>query len=191
MTSSLFFPILSLGAAVALFFVYLQPTYGKIGMAREEVMRLQSTLDSAREVEAARDRLVSKYNAIPPADLDRLKKILPDHIDTVHLILEVDKIASTYGMKLGGIAITEQGAESSSPTLPEGDIGAVAPGVVTFSFEVTSSYETFLQFLHDLEHSLRILDITALSFTPGGVEDSKKSNYYTFSVSLQTYWLPQ
>ena len=68
----LLFPLLSIAAAIALFFVYLKPTYGEIGVAREEAARLQTTLDSAREIQSVRDRLQSKYNAIPASDLERL-----------------------------------------------------------------------------------------------------------------------
>ena len=189
--SSLLFPLLSIGTAIALFFFYLQPTYGEIGKAREEVAHLEATLESAQEIQLERDRLVSKYKAIPAADLERLEKILPDHADNVRLILEIDTIAKSYGMTLDdlNIAKTDQTAASSNPG---GNTGESPVGTITFSFRTSSSYETFLQFMQDLEHSLRVVDITTLSIVPGGREGAKSINdYYTFSVTLQAYWSPK
>jgi Tfp pilus assembly protein PilO len=191
--SSLLFPLLSVSTAIVLFFFFLRPTYGEIGAAREEVAHLRSTLDSAQEIQLERDRLVSKYNAIPVADLERLEKILPDHVDNVRLILEIDTVAKGYGMTLNDLIITEskQIDSSNSSTKGVGGAGTAPLGIVTFSFRTSSSYETFLQFLQDLEHSLRIVDITSLSFTPGGRENTKSiNNYYTFTVTLQAYWSP-
>ncbi|MCK9345263.1 MAG: hypothetical protein M0P64_04085 [Candidatus Pacebacteria bacterium] len=60
----------------------------------------------------------------------------------------------------------------------------------------TSTYETFQLFLNDLERSLGVINVTALSFTPASAEtaDSKKSKVpqqtvYQFTLNLETYSL--
>jgi Tfp pilus assembly protein PilO len=56
-------------------------------------------------------------------------------------------------------------------------------GSVSLGFSVTASYEDFLAFLQDLEHSLRILDVEKLAFT------GEQGGKYTFDFTIRTYWL--
>ena len=51
------------------------------------------------------------------------------------------------------------------------------------SFKVSAPYENFVKFMKDLEQSLRIVDVTALSFK------ANANNIYDYSVSIKTYWL--
>jgi len=57
-------------------------------------------------------------------------------------------------------------------------------GTLTLSFSTTASYTTFLAFLHDIEESLRLIDITSVQFN-----SSDLSQLYDYSVSIKTYWL--
>jgi Tfp pilus assembly protein PilO len=52
------------------------------------------------------------------------------------------------------------------------------------SFKVDSDYETFVSFLQDVEKSLRIVDVTDLTFTA-----PDKSTNYDFGITIKTYWL--
>ena len=66
--------------------------------------------------------------------------------------------------------------------------GAVGPnskkyGTISLTFSVTSSYESFLAFLADIESSQRLVDVSSLAFSAG------VDNNYTFNVTIQTYWL--
>ena len=57
-------------------------------------------------------------------------------------------------------------------------------GSVELGFTVSASYENFLAFLHDLEHSLRVVDIENLTFQ---VQPEGTINDYQFNI--RTYWL--
>ena len=80
------------------------------------------------------------------------------------------------------------------------------------SFEMDATYDDFLNFLIDLEHSLRIVDIVSLSFDSktvgsatsdvfesglgdanGNQNDNDSANpeapRYTFQIALRTYWV--
>lgn len=56
---------------------------------------------------------------------------------------------------------------------------------VTLSFEVSASYNQFLELLKAIESSLRILDITKISVT------TNDTNIYDYKVEVKTYWLKQ
>jgi len=209
-----FFPLLMLIASVGLFFAYVNPTYNGLDDLKQQSAKLDEALNKAKELQSIRDQLLSKYNTFSSEELDRLKKLLPDHIDNVRLIIDIDDIASRYGMSVtkvsisnsgsgdqkkgtqsgGAAAETPSGAKVSPPqagfSLPPRQSGTAASastqddlGSVDLSFSVSSSYETFLTFLRDLERSLRLVDITKLSF------NAASSDSYDFNVTIRTYWL--
>jgi hypothetical protein len=64
---------------------------------------------------------------------------------------------------------------------------------VQLGFSVVSNYETFLTFIRDLQDSLRIIDISRITFNVAQVasEDKKTDpNVVTYAVTIRTYWLP-
>jgi Tfp pilus assembly protein PilO len=58
-------------------------------------------------------------------------------------------------------------------------------GEISLTFNVESSYGDFKKFLRDLEQSLRIVDVSRLSFSESSGEDDK----INFQITLKTYWL--
>ena len=192
MLARTFMPLILFAIAIGLFFVYIRPVYRTVQDAREEAALLRGTLASARDIQETRDELVSKYNAFSGIDLARLEKMVPDHVDNVRLILEIDAVANRYGMSVRNLSVGDTSGTSSGAGngVTRGETNQL--GTVSLSFSVSSSYQTFLQFLRDLERSLRVVEITNLSFAPaiGSTGDgSVSADFYTFSVTLQTYWL--
>lgn len=171
-------PIILIVLAVGVFVWYINPAYGRIKDLRAEEAQYDMALDRSQELIAVRDALLSKYNMIPSEDLNRLRKLLPDHVDNVRLILDMNNIASQYGMTLGSIALTEASAEGNELGADTSPLGAI-----DFSFSVRSTYDNFLDFLMDLENSLRIVDIVNISFT------TDATPLATYRVTLRTYWL--
>ena len=56
-------------------------------------------------------------------------------------------------------------------------------GSVTLGFSVTTRYQTFKDFLHSLENSLRLADVTNISIK------NTSGDFYDFDVTIKTYWL--
>ncbi len=173
-------PIVCVVIAIALFYWYIDPTYASIKELRAEETTLNQALDRALELQQTRDQLLSRYNTFAPNDLDRLEKLLPDHVDNVRLILDLDGIASRYGMRVRDVAFEDPRKGQSTAELGP-DESRYESMIV--SFTVSGSYDTFRQFMLDIERSLRIVDIETLNFTSG------ENNIYDFSVALRTYWL--
>jgi hypothetical protein len=55
---------------------------------------------------------------------------------------------------------------------------------VTLNFSIVASYGTFLKILRDLESSLRIVDVTSISF-----RSTDTSDVYQYDVGIKTHWL--
>lgn len=174
--------------SIAVFFGYINPTYGaatgetslaekSIKELEEEKARYTEALNKTIEIEDARKGLIVKYNAIPSEDREALEKLLPDHIDSVRLILDINNVASEYGMALRNISLADEGPKGT--TLGPGSEHVQTVGL---TFTVEGPYEKFRGFLRDMEKSLRLVDVTSIGFA--AAEDA-----YSYGVTLSTYKL--
>ncbi|MCL9971787.1 MAG: type 4a pilus biogenesis protein PilO [Candidatus Pacebacteria bacterium] len=178
-------PVLAVVIAGVLFYLYIDPTYEQVKLLRAEEATLNTALTRALELQQTRDQLLSRYNTFSPEDLSRLEKMLPDHVDNVRLALDMDSMASAYGMRVKNLSI--QKPEEDNKKKPR-QVQTVGPDErlyesMVLSFSVTGEYDTFQQFIRDLEKSLRLVDIESVSFSSTDVD------LYEFTVSLRTYWL--
>lgn len=175
-------PIVLTVAAIGLFVVYTNPAYQTIKSLRTQAAQYDDALDKAQELRSIRDTLLSKRNTFSQTDLDRLQRALPDNVDNIRLIIDINNIAARHGLSLSSINVN--GVSDSSTARSALAVGASgdAVGSVTVNFAVAASYDDFLSFLHDLEHSLRIVDVENISFNVGATTDS-------YALAIRTYWL--
>lgn len=166
-------------ASLGAFFGYIDPTYAEIKELSASKTAYTRALNNSKQLQAERDKFLQKYNAVPASDREKLLKLLPDNIDNVRLIIDIDEMARTYDMPIGDFA-----ADASSEAPGVIGAGQADYGTLTLSFSVTASYDTFLAFMRDLERSLRIIDITSIAFSANDT-----SQVYDYSVTIKTYWL--
>ena len=171
-------PIILLVASATLFFTFIDPTYNQIIELQKDEARFSEALDNSKQLQQIRDGLLEKYNAIPTEDIDRLEKMLPDTIDNVKLIRDIDGVANKYGMSLRNvkIAVTDKNISVIGPDTNTYDS-------VNLTFSVSGPYKTFIAFLHDMESSLRLVDVVSIKFS------SSKADLYEYNVTIKTYWL--
>lgn len=176
-------PIIIAAAAIGLFVLYTNPQYQQVKELSAQAAQYDDALSKAQQLRSLRDQLLSKRNTFSPDDLQRLTHALPDNVDNIRLIIDINNIAARHGLSLKTISV---GAVSDSSTprsaLAVGSSGD-AVGSVTVDFTVTASYADFVALLHDLEHSLRIVDVEKVGFRVGASD----SNDYQFTI--RTYWL--
>ncbi|MBL7045629.1 MAG: type 4a pilus biogenesis protein PilO [Parcubacteria group bacterium] len=173
-------PLIALAVSAGVFFGYIDPTYEKVKATKAVDIQFNQALSKSRELQEIRDTLLSRFNTFSQADLDRLVKMLPDNIDNVRLILDIDGIASKYNMRTRNVQIATNTGDSADAIR----IDTGATDSVVLSFSVAGSYEDFIEFLKDLESSLRIVDVLSLKF-----DSTKPGDLYEFGVSIRTYWL--
>jgi len=143
--------------------------------------KYSETLQNAAAIVELRDRLLVTYESLPQSDIERIGKALPDKMDTVRLALDLDGIASRYGVTIKSIqtSITAS-SDPNSIVLPE-NAGVYDKATVSFNF--VSNYGNFTKLVTDLEKNLRIMDIKTVSF------QAAESGLYEHRVSVETYWL--
>ena len=77
--------LILVGAAIGLFVLFTNPTYQTIKDLQVQNNSYDDALNKAKELHTVRDGLITKRNAFPPADIDKLQHILPDNVDNIRL----------------------------------------------------------------------------------------------------------
>lgn len=202
-------PILLVIGAIGLFIGYTQPTYGgSVTALKDEISTLDSALKAAEQFKLKEAQLAQQRNAISSEQLARLESFLPDSVDNVQLIVDLNSLAARSGVQLSEFNIvggetdsdTASSARTSAAPLtaagPTATPGAMAPQSSTLalkssesteslelSVSATGSYAAFRTFLTGVEQSLRPLDVIELS-----VQDSD-TGVYTYDITFRLYWL--
>ncbi|MEI6296356.1 MAG: type 4a pilus biogenesis protein PilO [bacterium] len=160
--------------------------FGSINPLMTNISALSSTRDSLNnslsESKNLRTILAQKeglYNNFTDEERTKINKLLPDSIDNIKLVIDIDDVASRYQMKIRNIDLKTNN-DTQNPQEASKDYGTA-----TLRFSVSAPYDKFRSFLTDLENSLRIVDASSVSFTAG----DKDINEY--NVELKTYWLKE
>lgn len=185
------FPVILILCAVGLFLGYVNPTYtGPISALSKEIHDYDRALVSAKQFKEKEVQLTTERNAISPEALTRLQAYLPDSVDNVQLILDLNSLAARSGVSLSNFEIEDSrpvsagasgGAIAESGALPLEQSGPTDS--LRLSVTARGTYNAFRTFLGGVEGSLRPLDVVDLE-----VKDST-TGVYSYSVTFRLYWL--
>lgn len=197
-------PIILIAVSIVLFFVFANPIYNEILVLRGEVASYNEALDNSKALENERDKLTAKYNAINPENLTKIAKLLPENVDNIRLILEIEQIALPYGMVLKDVqydtAETEANNTTGNAPIQGGGITKTTPkdyGIFELSFSTTGTYNNFINFTKDIENNLRIVDMSSIVFSSNNVANvssnpsskTVSTEVYKYDFKIKTYWL--
>ncbi len=196
-------PIILITISITLFFVFANPIYNEISVLRGEVASYNEALDNSKALENERDKLTAKYNAINPENLTKIAKLLPENVDNIRLILEIEQIALPYGMVLKDVKYdtTDTGvATTGSAAIQGGGATKTSPkdyGIFDLSFSTTGTYNNFINFTKDLENNLRIVDMSSIIFSSNNIVSASSNpssktvstEVYKYDFKIKTYWL--
>lgn len=170
-------PFILIILAIALFFTFTNPQYKKVKEIKEVANQYNGILDSIDEIQSRRDALLEDYKKIDQKEIDKMFKALPESVDSVHLALDLDKIASQHNIALSSVGVSNGGDPNQVTLNTPGPYEKVR---ITLSF--VSNYDDLLKFLTDMEKSLRILDIKSITF------NTTDNGLNKYEVVLETYW---
>ncbi|HEY9584397.1 MAG TPA: hypothetical protein VJI33_02360 [Candidatus Paceibacterota bacterium] len=199
-------------AALGITFFYTNPTYrgssGNPDISQKSVkelledrIRYTAALEKTREIEEVRNGLLTRYNSITDEQREKLVRMIPDNIDSVRLIIDVNNIAAAYSMSMRDISLTEAPVSTARKDSPAAVISSDVYSYVTLNFSLTGTYSNLISFLADLEKSLRVSDIINLNIGastrevegPGGVKNPKVQtpveSKYEMKIGIRTYFL--
>ena len=167
--------------SIGLFYTFTNVQYKEVKELRILVGEYQDVLKNASAIVELKDSLLVTYQSFPKEETERINKVLPDNVDTVRLALDLDGMASRYGISIKNIQVaTGVNKDANLIILPE-NAGVYDKATVSFSF--ISNYENFKHLLGDLEKSLRVMDVKSISF------QTTESGLNSYQISVETYWL--
>ncbi len=190
-------PIVLIGIAIGVFAVFTNPLYSDIKAIRVKAASYNQALANSKALESERDKLTQKYNAFNPEDRARLQKLLPQNIDNIRLILEIEQLALPYGMTLKNVKYNTTSEEEEEGGLSGAGTKEYSHsdyGVWDLEFSTTGTYNNFLNFVRDLESNLRIVDIATVEFSSDtdlrqGPGNALGGEAYRYDFKIKTYWL--
>jgi hypothetical protein len=190
-------PIILIGISLTTFLAFTAPIFQEIPALRAEKDSYDEALNNSKALENERDKLTSKYNSISKEDIDKLEKLVPDNIDNIRLILELEKVALPHNMVLKDIKFIADEPETISVPVAAGTGGGVGTRpeakkdykVLNMDFSVTGTYANFLNFTRDLESNLRIIDISSVVFSSDTDPKTNPTGAYKYNFKIKTYWL--
>lgn len=190
------FPIILIIISGALIFTFVVPNYKEVNVLNKDIGIYKTALADSVELQQTHDALFETYKNIPSPYREKLNKLLPNTVNNIKFILEVEQIASRYNMPVKNIKFDPKKAEEEENVNPRGvmiisDKDKILPyGVFPIEFTVSGSYSSFVMFIKDLEENLRVADVKSISFKT--LPDNKTqfiSDLHDFNIKLETYWL--
>lgn len=179
-------PVFLILIAIGIFAGYINPTYtGTILPLEAEIAQYNSTLSAAADFNKKEAQLAADRAAIPADSITRLEAFLPDGVDNVQLILDLNALAARSGVQLSNFSIKDSAASNgitSGGNLPL-ESGAKATDSLDLSVTAVGTYSAFRTFLAGAELSLRPLDVVQLTVTPSA------TGVYTYNMTFRIYWL--
>jgi len=180
-------PIIALSVAIGIFFGYVNPTWsGSIADTKAAIELDDVALELSTEYAAKKDVLATDRDRIDPGNLERLETFLPDSVDNVGLILDINALAARSGLSLASIdvAVADGGAKNSAPgALPTAMANPV--GSINLSLSALGTFSAFQKFLSGIEGSARLLDVRDMTVK------GSDTGVYSYQITLRLYWLRQ
>ena len=168
--------------AIGIFFGYVAPTWsGSIATARATIAASNKALEAATTYATQQNELAAARNAINPSDIARLEMLLPDSVDNVGLILDLNALAARSGITLSNVDVLTNAAVVGSANAAARAANPV--GSVDLSLSAVGTYTALQSFLTGVERSQRLLDIRDL------VVKGSDTGVYTYQMKVTIYWL--
>lgn len=183
-------PIILIVIAIGSFLAVTNPMYKSVGLLRADMASYNEALANATALRSVRDRLNETYSSFSPSDLAKLEKMLPDTVDNIRLVLEINTIANQHQLSLKNIKydVAQKDADVAANSRTKAPAKPYKAFEIAFSTEGT--YENFLLFLKDVEKNLRIIDIGNISFSVvDGQSGTVPTGVYRYDFKIKTYWL--
>ncbi len=155
-----------------------------------------TALSNAEDLELRRADLEAKYNAVSLEDKQKLESLLPNNVDNIKLVLELETLAKKYGLLIESPKLQNEVETIKQPSAPAGQdlrgtSSAVSYGTFSLDFTVRSSYENAKMLIDSMEKNLRLIEPVSITIKVPDMAtlDKNKVKLYppgTYDVKLHT-----
>ncbi len=172
----LILPVILFFGVLGLVFWVLLPMYHDINVAAQVKKQNEDNLSDRLKLSANLERLTSQYNERLTA-IESFSKVIPQGQNIPELLVTLEDLASGSGLAFSGVNFKNK------------DLKALGFKTLVMEMKVKGSYPNFKNYLENLEKSLRIFDVTSVSFTGiGPGQSSINLNNLEFNLIVNTYY---
>lgn len=172
-----FFQVILLVASIIMFFVIIEPKRPVIQDLEKSRDEFEIVRGHGQKLQQTKNDLIDRFKNISPEEINRLKSFLPDTVDNVRLLVDIDAIAKRKRLTITNISINTDEATQEGE-----DVGGIGKVGITFTF--VSSYNAMKDILAELEQSLRMVDVKKIEIATGA-----DTNTFATTLTIDTYWL--
>lgn len=180
-------PLFAFMIGLGIFFSYVRPTWsGAIAETKVAIVAADQALTAASTYISQQNTLATAQNAIEPANLDRLSTFLPDSVDNVGLILDLNALAARSGLSLSNVDVSANAAANTATSPAPGALPAARTnpvGSIDLSLSAVGTYAALQTFLTGVEKSQRLLDVRDI------VVRGSDTGVYNYQMKLRLFWL--
>lgn len=206
-------PILFIITAIAIFIGFTNPVYLDVQQLATQADSYNEALSNSKKLQARRDELTRTYNNFSQADVQALETMVPDSVDNIGLIQEIQRLGLRLGITVKnvnfdpnqiepedgefeeGVADPDSVTTSTQSASAQRRVTTAAPSnglydTFLLEFTISGSYANFVAFLQELEKNLRIVDISDINFTASSLDSQGNfSDVYDYTFTTRTYRL--
>jgi Tfp pilus assembly protein PilO len=176
--------IVLIAAAILAIVFFAVPRYNNTKDLRGEVTELEGALQKAADLRRERARLIETYNTFTNSDIEKLVTLLPANVDNVRLAIDIEQLAAT-----SGLILKEANVEEARSVVADTNATGQVLGTLDMNISLLGGYGSFVNFVADLEKSLRMIDIKQVGFSSQQSGADGDNDYYQFTMKFATYWL--
>ena len=171
--SGLFSQIALIILSIGIIFTYIKPAFGDITALQEQISVYQEERGKVASVNASLEQKLQIIDTVFSADKDRLVNYLPDLIDPLVVMRDIDTIADLSGVIVSDVVDNgpvEEAIEESidpyavyDPYAPVVDSLSGGPYAYSFALTVNGSYNQLKDLVELLEQNNYPLEIRELN----------------------------
>ncbi len=162
-----------------MFMVIIDPKRSVIEDLEKSRDEFEVVRGHGQKLQETKNQLIDRFKGVSPEEIERLRQFLPDTVDNVRLLVDIDAIAKRKRLTITNIDINTEEATQEQESEDQGGIGKVS---LTFTF--VSSYDAMKDILAELERSLRVVDVRKVEVATGA-----DPNTFATTLTIDTYWL--
>lgn len=169
--------------AIGLFFGATVPLLEQISTKKEERQALTDIVGRFNDIRKVKNDLIGAYNLISRGNVERLAEVVPNTVREDELLVVFERVAKSSGLLMKRLDIKLAGKDVSGAFAIKEKENSFS--VVTISASLDGSYSSFIEFLKNLEKSLRIMDVKEFSFHVS--DTASAASIYEFDIKIDAY----
>ncbi len=178
--------------AVAIIFTYIQPAFADIKLLQDERAEYQDAKDKAADFNMQLNALLAQVQSFRRADVAALETYLPNQIDVVATMADIETIARRNNVQITELVAAETVNPNEGVLLDDEEAQLPNVSFQDFEMKLSGGYENVKAMLRDIERNKYLLEIVRMQF--GLTEDSVSSSVSNtaggqgvYDVTLRAY----